>query len=153
MPIVVGQRRGLFGFRSLGGGPTIQVEGIENTVRLVQELGKENKKALRKGMEKAGRFLLARSKELVPVATGKLKRSGQSKVLNDSSGMPRYIVSYATPYALYVHEDLDAFHEVGQAKFLEKPAREYRLTLIHMIKEEVRKSTRRVGRMRLRGRR
>lgn len=25
------------------------------------------------------------------------------------------------PYALYVHEDLDAFHEVGDAKFIERP--------------------------------
>lgn len=25
----------------------------------------------------------------------------------------------AAPYAIYVHEDLDAFHKVGQAKFME----------------------------------
>lgn len=32
-------------------------------------------------------------------------------------------VGYSTPYAIYVHEDLQAAHTVGQAKFLEEPAR------------------------------
>ncbi len=33
------------------------------------------------------------------------------------------IVGYTQAYALYVHEDLTANHPVGQAKFLEEPAR------------------------------
>lgn len=32
-------------------------------------------------------------------------------------------VSFHTDYAVFVHEDLEAFHPVGQAKFLEEPAR------------------------------
>lgn len=34
------------------------------------------------------------------------------------------IVGYTQSYALYVHENLEAHHSVGQAKFLEQPARE-----------------------------
>lgn len=34
------------------------------------------------------------------------------------------IVGYQTNYALHVHERMDIFHPVGQAKFLEQPARE-----------------------------
>lgn len=30
----------------------------------------------------------------------------------------------AAPYAIHVHEDLDAYHEVGEAKYLEGPLRE-----------------------------
>lgn len=32
----------------------------------------------------------------------------------------------AAPYAVYVHEDLDAFHKVGQAKFIESVIMESR---------------------------
>lgn len=35
-------------------------------------------------------------------------------------------VVFDAPYALKVHEDLEAFHSNGQAKYLEQPAREYR---------------------------
>lgn len=33
-------------------------------------------------------------------------------------------VGFSAAYAIHVHEDLKAFHRVGQAKFLEQPARE-----------------------------
>lgn len=32
-------------------------------------------------------------------------------------------VGFTQSYGIFVHEDLDAFHKVGQAKFLEQPAR------------------------------
>lgn len=35
----------------------------------------------------------------------------------------QFTVSYAAPYAISVHENLNARHVVGQAKFLEQPAR------------------------------
>jgi hypothetical protein len=37
----------------------------------------------------------------------------------------RLVVGYDQEYAVYVHERLDLFHPVGQAKFLEQPARQY----------------------------
>jgi hypothetical protein len=33
-------------------------------------------------------------------------------------------VGFTQHYAIYVHENLNAHHDVGEAKFLEKPARE-----------------------------
>jgi hypothetical protein len=33
------------------------------------------------------------------------------------------IVGYTASYAIFVHEDMEAVHPVGQAKFLEQPAR------------------------------
>lgn len=32
-------------------------------------------------------------------------------------------VGYSAPYAIFVHENLTAHHPIGQAKFLEQPAR------------------------------
>lgn len=37
---------------------------------------------------------------------------------------PSVIVGYTAQYAIYVHENLEAYHPVGQAKYLEQPARE-----------------------------
>lgn len=46
------------------------------------------------------------------------------------------IVGYTQQYAVFVHEDLTKRHPVGQAKFLEQPARE----LSRSIGEGVRKA-------------
>lgn len=43
------------------------------------------------------------------------------------------LVGYTTSYAIYVHEDLEAAHTVGQAKFLEQPARTLRPEIVSII--------------------
>lgn len=43
------------------------------------------------------------------------------------------LVGYTTSYALFVHENLEAYHEVGQAKFLEQPARTLQPELVSII--------------------
>lgn len=52
-------------------------------------------------------------------------------------GKARLRVGYSAPYALKVHEDLDAFHPVGEAKFLEKPARLYRDVMASIVRKAV----------------
>lgn len=49
----------------------------------------------------------------------------------------RLVVGYHAPYAIYVHEDLEAFHPVGQAKFLEEPARRNASTIAGLIRKAV----------------
>lgn len=41
-----------------------------------------------------------------------------------ASQQPKVIVGYTAAYAVRVHEDLEAHHNNGQAKFLEQPARQ-----------------------------
>lgn len=41
-----------------------------------------------------------------------------------ASQQAKVIVGYTASYAVPVHENLEAHHPVGQAKFLEQPARE-----------------------------
>ena len=43
------------------------------------------------------------------------------------------IVGYTQNYAIYVHENLTAHHPVGQAKYLEQPARQLGPTLGKMV--------------------
>lgn len=49
------------------------------------------------------------------------------------------VVSFQTSYALYVHENMNAHHPVGQAKFLEQPARELRPHMQAMVVKNMRR--------------
>ena len=44
-------------------------------------------------------------------------------------------VIYTALYAMYVHENLEAYHPNGQAKFLEEPLRQHAKTLTKMTKD------------------
>lgn len=46
----------------------------------------------------------------------------------------RYVVGYKQEYAVFVHENLEAHHPVGQAKFLEQPARTMAKELAALIR-------------------
>ena len=72
-------------------------------------------------LEDAAQVIFDRSQELVPVATGRLKASGKIESKKTSNGAVATI-SYGEggpDYAVNVHEDLQVFHDDGQAKFLE----------------------------------
>lgn len=71
--------------------------------------------------------IAARARDLVPVDTGAL--FGTIHVVQPRDARGRYRVGWAivaggtsAPYAIYVHEDLRARHDRGQAKFMEKSA-------------------------------
>jgi hypothetical protein len=46
-------------------------------------------------------------------------------------------VGYSAPYALYVHEDLTAFHPNGRAKFLEEPARRLQAEMASIVRRRL----------------
>jgi hypothetical protein len=46
-------------------------------------------------------------------------------------------IGFSAPYAVYVHEDMEAIHPNGQAKFLEQPATIYRKQMISGIAHRV----------------
>lgn len=98
---------------------------------------KKHERGFEAGAKQAGRFLLARSKELVPVDTGLLKSTGV--MLAEGEGFNTVVtVSYGSPeahYALYVHEDMNAAHAYPtQAKFLEQPAEQYAMEMGEMVR-------------------
>jgi len=81
------------------------------------------KNATAEGMAYALMPILERSQELVPVDTGKLKRSAFITVTQSVSG-PVAVIGYARygqpHYAAFVHEMLHIPHQKGKsAKFLE----------------------------------
>lgn len=71
----------------------------------------------------------------VPEALGALE---DRKEKGGRSGSPAGRVGYTAPYAAFVHEDLEAHHDDGQAKFLEQPARQMRAQLRKVVADEMR---------------
>ena len=49
----------------------------------------------------------------------------------------RVAVGYSASYAARVHEDLEAYHRTGQAKFLEQPARTLTKKLSAVVVEQL----------------
>jgi hypothetical protein len=62
---------------------------------------------------------MGQSKKLTPVDTGNLKGSHYVKMEESAAGNPVARIGCTAEYAIYVHENLEAHHPTGQAKFLE----------------------------------
>ncbi len=71
--------------------------------------------------------IMALSVRITPRDTGALRASGHVEGPTLTARGPEVEMGYggsSAPYAVFVHEKLDAHHDVGQAKFLEQPVLE-----------------------------
>ena len=108
-----------FKFRQKGDG--------KEMVRRLAALGRKFPKAVGAAMYQEMEIEAAESTERTPVKLGTLQGSHEVSDPEYKGTLISVTISVggpAAPYALYVHEDLDAFHSVGQAKFLESTLRE-----------------------------
>jgi hypothetical protein len=93
-----------------------------------------------RGVLLAAEHVLAESRKRVPIDEGTLERSGAAVV--DESELTA-AVSYDTPYATRVHEDLRARHSPGRsAKYLESVLPEQAGTVEALIAAQVRRALR-----------
>ena len=110
-----------------------------DTARLIRDIDKiqARLRGLPRALEECVRDAIAKyaaqvvesAQQLVPVDTGALRDSISVVVKNESEV---WIVA-SMEYALYVHEDLRAYHPRGQAKFVEIPF----MLLPQSVREEV----------------
>ena len=70
-------------------------------------------------LERLGKAILGRAIELCPIETGFLRTSGTLYVFSDFIR-----IIFECPYSSYVHENVNAVHPFGQAKFLETATQE-----------------------------
>lgn len=70
-----------------------------------------------RGLSLAAEHILGVAKAQTPIEEGNLRRSGFTSVSGKS--YLRAAVSFDTPYAIPVHENMHARHPEGNAKFLE----------------------------------
>lgn len=112
---------------STGSGKTV--------TQILQQYGARASVSLGTQLYKEGLGIMASSQGLVPVDTAALKSSGYVSEPERKGDQIEVVIGYGGPaakinsktgestdgYAIIVHENLEAFHKNGVAKFLEMP--------------------------------
>jgi hypothetical protein len=93
----------------------IEVTGQKEVMKYFDDLLKRSERNIEKSLKKSSQTILEDSRQLAPKDTGNMIRESDTK--RESS--KEFHVRYNTDYSLYVHEDMDARHDTGQAKFLQ----------------------------------
>ena len=135
---------------------TIKTRSRKSIEAMLLKFGNVAEKSLHRGMYLSGEHIMGESKEHhVPVDTSTLKNSGyvtlpktvQNRNGNKYTQGSAVVVElgyggFAADYALKVHEDLDAFHVVGSAKYLEIPWNENINNEMRKIRKRIRRDVR-----------
>lgn len=69
---------------------------------------------------------------------GKVQAALRAEAAKGKDANVSVVVGYTQAYAVHVHENLEARHPVGQAKYLEQPARGLQRELAEQITAQVR---------------
>lgn len=99
-----------------------KVQGIREIKQALDKIQHIHAQGLARGLMRAGLWLQRESMLLVPVLTGQLKNSANTR--QEGGGFEvSVVVSYGTEYAVYVHEDMEAAHGAAfNAKYADKIA-------------------------------
>lgn len=87
--------------------------------------GDKMRQALAAALYREAEGLITEAKQETPVDTGALRASGhvrQPEIKENEIVVRCGFGGVGAPYGLYVHENLEASHPVGKAKYLEDPA-------------------------------
>lgn len=117
---------------------TSRWQGIATSKAKIAGYNRKLGQAMQRGIKEATEHLKRKSVEVTPLKTGELRKSAKT-VYKGRYRTFRGAVTFNTPYAIYVHEDLDKFHAPGTyAKFLTRTAREESLTMSLIVFAEMR---------------
>lgn len=99
---------------------TLEIRGLDQLQRNLIRLAQEGVAAAGAALREEAEIEMTEAKERTPVRYGVLKASG---TVTGPEGPEQAVrMSFggdAREYAIFVHENLEMFHRVGQAKFLE----------------------------------
>lgn len=113
----------------------MDITSFKNSIQVtISKVGTATKKATIEGAKE----ILQNSLEEVPKLTDTLAQSAYYEIIGSSKDFSAEIGyggngdpvnpstgQKASEYAIYVHEDLEAQHPIGKAKYLEDPLKEY----------------------------
>lgn len=91
------------------------VSGLNEVLRNFDKIKKDSERKRKQAFIRIGAIVKADSVKNTPVDTGNLRSSAFIKAAKD-----KVSIGYTAAYAFVVHEDLEAHHEVGEAKYLER---------------------------------
>jgi hypothetical protein len=104
---------------------TFTVSGSEEIMRNLRSKTKDKWQETVDAFIDISEEIMAESVERCPVKTGTLRRSATVQVAKQTDTVCEIKLGYNTEYAIYVHENLEAHHPIGEAKFLENPVNEH----------------------------
>ena len=113
------------------------MRGGNDMIRKLQAAAQRIQTDVRAAVNDEGERLLDKAEERVPVDTGELRDSGHVIDATEGDTIAAEI-EFDAPHALVVHEDLEAKHDDGQAKFLESVLKENAKTVVANIGEKLR---------------
>jgi hypothetical protein len=105
----------------------VSLKGAAELRRRLQRLAKEAPQELGRALFQEAQIERTESMRRTPVDTGALRASHEvtkPKIEGRDISVSIQVGGPAAEYAVIVHEDLEADHPVGQAKFLESTIRE-----------------------------
>lgn len=93
--------------------------------------------AVAQSLNEVAEVTLTDAKERTPVDTGTLKSSGK---VSEHATLRKHQakLTYGTEYAVWVHEQTNLKHRVGEAKFLEKALQKTAATFVQTMVDKVR---------------
>lgn len=116
------------------------VTGLESVLSRLRSVADRVPHVAAEALRAEAEIEMTEAKRRTPVDTGALRASGHvsdpeidGKNISVSLGFG----GPAADYAFYVHEDLDAFHPVGQAKYLESVLDESRPHLAKRVASRI----------------
>lgn len=119
----------------------ITVKGDKEMIRKLDAFAKEFPEKIAKSIYKRAEKVMTVSKRnYVPVDLGTLRGTGHVDPPEISGGNVSVQLSYggpAAPYATEQHENLDFYHDYGEAKYLEKPLMAAASTMANDIAKDI----------------
>src|SRR4051812_28276540 len=103
----------------MAGWMSFDMKGTKEMRQRAVEMKANQRRAMLRAVDKFDRQELSESQKRVPVDTGELRDSGFTVPAYFEGDQVRGGVGYGADHAMVVHEDLEAHHRVGQAKYLE----------------------------------
>ena len=123
----------------------LKVSGFRELKKALKAQGQRAEQSLAAALSAEGERIMAEAKRLCPVDTGTLRSTGHVQKPVIRRGSIEVTLGFggpAAPYAVFVHENLNVHHTVGQAKYLEKPLNDAARGFAERLAAEVRRRSR-----------
>lgn len=99
----------------------IHIEGLEQVEANINRLMRDNWKEAKQGLRDEANIIIQKSVRQTPREFGDLRRSATVEETKETKTEYELTLGFNTEYAAAVHENLNAHHDVGKAKYLEDP--------------------------------
>jgi hypothetical protein len=115
----------------------VNQNSVDNVLKNLNETIREIEDKSVIGIKRALMFIEKQAVKRTPVDTGNLRNSFYKKTLKLLGGKPAGEIGNTAEYAIYVHENLESHHRVGEAKFLENAIIENSDRIVKIIAENI----------------